>query len=141
MIPTKSVRRLTREHSLFTLGNVRGHIELRAPDGKVIHNLKYKFDKSLADDVILKKAKGQPLLVVSAPIETTETEGVTSDIVPAIETTVPATETSGATISPAEDETEPRPAAYPSESIVSKRFSWTELISYGTSFSLPQSLH
>lgn len=73
-IPAKSVKRLTREHSLFTLGNVRSYIELRAPDGKVIQDLKYKFDKSLGDDTVLKKEKGKSLTTVSAPTEAIELE-------------------------------------------------------------------
>ncbi len=137
IIPPKSVKRLTRDYSLFTLGNERGHIELRAPDGEVLQHLKYKFDKSLADDAVLKKEKGQPLTLVSAPVRATETEEIASDTMPpATETTTPA-ETSKATIPPTEDETEP--AVYPSETVDSEKLSWTEVISYGTPFSLPQS--
>lgn len=75
IIPAKSVKRLTREDSLFTLGNARGYIELRAPDGEVIQDLKYRFDKSLADNVRLKKEKGKGLtLAVPAAAETNEPE-------------------------------------------------------------------
>lgn len=138
IIPPRSMKRLTREYSLFALGNERGHVELRSPDGKVLQHLKYTFDKSLADDVILKKERGQALAVISPSVEPAETEKPTSDITPAIEAT-PLTETSETTTSPTEDETGPKPAVYPSESIVSERLSWTEMISYGTPFSLPQS--
>lgn len=63
IIKGKSTLRLSRTHSLFVLNNKAGHIELRAPNGKTIHALKYKFDKNLADNVVLKKEKGQPLSI------------------------------------------------------------------------------
>ena len=63
IIPKKSTRQLTRIHSLFTLPNEKGQIELRAPDGKTIHDLKYAFEKPLADDAVLKKEKGKRLTV------------------------------------------------------------------------------
>lgn len=44
--------------SLFTLPNQKGKIELRAPDGKVLQDIKYKLDKSIADDVVYRKEKG-----------------------------------------------------------------------------------
>ncbi|QQR78836.1 MAG: lamin tail domain-containing protein [Candidatus Moraniibacteriota bacterium] len=72
IIPPKSVRRLTRAHSLFTLGNERGHVELRTPDGKAIQHLKYKFEKSLADDTLLRKEKGQSLVTITTPAEPIE---------------------------------------------------------------------
>ncbi len=78
VVAPKSVKRLTRTHSLFTLGNERGHIELRAPDGKVIQHLKYKFDKGLADDTVLKKEKGQSLSLVELKTErVTDSESLT----------------------------------------------------------------
>lgn len=61
VIPAKSTKKLTREFSLFTLGNGRGYVELRAPDGNVIQDMKYRFDHSLKDDVVLKKVKGKRL--------------------------------------------------------------------------------
>lgn len=73
-IPGKSVRRITRDHSLFTLGNERGIIELRAPDKEVLHEVKYKFDQTLQDDVVLKKEKGKPVALIGAPIETEESK-------------------------------------------------------------------
>ena len=136
IILPKSVKRLTREYSLFTLGNERGHIELRAPDGETLQHLKYKFDKGLADDAVLRKEKGQALFVISTPVETTETKEPTPDIAPATETAI-TDGTSKAAITPTEDEAEP--AVYPSEAVDSEKLSWTEVISYGTPFSLPQS--
>ncbi len=72
VIPPKSVKRLTREYSLFTLGNVRGHIELRSPDGETIQHLKYKYTKSLAENTVLKKGRGTSLLTLAAPTEPEE---------------------------------------------------------------------
>jgi|GEM_PF-1911999 len=77
-IEGKSVKRITRSHSLFTLGNERGVIELRAPDGEAIHDVKYKFDKALDDGVILKKEKGKALSIVT-PAETDTDEGSNTD--------------------------------------------------------------
>lgn len=64
IIPKKSARRLTREYALFSLPNQKGKIELRAPDGKPIHTLKYDFAISLTDDTILQKKRGESLKVV-----------------------------------------------------------------------------
>lgn len=71
-LPAKSKLKITRENSLFTLGNQKGYVELRAPDGKSISKLKYTFEKGLADNVILKKEKGKKLApeVPEAAIET-----------------------------------------------------------------------
>ena len=68
-IKGKSVRRLTREDALFTLNNQKGFVELRAPTGDVIYRLKYKFDQSLDDNVVLKKEKGKGISVVTPPEE------------------------------------------------------------------------
>lgn len=64
IIPKKSVRRLTREYALFSLPNQKGKIELRAPNGKPIHALKYTFDSSLVDNTLLRKEKGMPLTII-----------------------------------------------------------------------------
>lgn len=70
-IKGRSIKRLTRKDALFSLNNTKGYVELRAPTGEVIHDLKYKFEKSLADDVIMKKEKGKPVtLVGGTPAET-----------------------------------------------------------------------
>lgn len=60
-IEGKSKKKITHKDSLFTLGNEKGFIELRAPDGSSISKLKYKFEKGLADNVILKKEQGKKL--------------------------------------------------------------------------------
>lgn len=69
-IAGKSKKRITRKDSLFTLGNEKGFVELRAPDDKVIVKLKYKFEKSFPDNALLKKEKGKALeLEISEPQE------------------------------------------------------------------------
>ncbi|MFA9261996.1 MAG: lamin tail domain-containing protein [Undibacterium sp.] len=105
IIPAKSTKKLTREFSLFALGNVRGHIELRAPDGTVIQDLKYKFDKSLKDGVVLKKEKGRRLETITPTNqeETTETNTPQTPISneePKVETTLPPESTSENVTSP-----------------------------------------
>lgn len=139
IIPAKSTKRLTREDSLFTLGNERGHIELRAPDGKILQHLKYTYDKSLADDAVLKKEKGKALTLVSIPAEDTEaeTEEEAPPTPPETETT-PQTEALTSEPAP-ETETSLESIVYPSESAPSKRLAWNEVVSYGTPFSLPTS--
>ena len=59
VIPPHSERKLTREFSLFTLPNQKGKLELRAPDGKVLQDIKYKLSKSVAEDVVYRKEKGK----------------------------------------------------------------------------------
>ena len=59
VIPKKSSRTLTRKVALFTLPNEKGRIELRSPDGRTIHALKYAFETSLTDDTVLRKEKGK----------------------------------------------------------------------------------
>ncbi len=59
IIPPHSERKLTREFSLFTLPNQKGKLELRAPDGKVLQDIKYKLSKSVAEDVVYRKEKGK----------------------------------------------------------------------------------
>lgn len=103
-IPGKSVRRITRSHSLFTLGNERGIIELRAPDGEVIHDVKYKFDKSLDDDVVLKKEKGKALTLITLPSEPQKSEAETPEENPDANT--PSAEETMLTPPPTEESTE-----------------------------------
>ncbi len=104
IIPGKSVRRITRSHSLFTLGNERGIIELRAPDGEVIHDVKYKFDRSLDDDVVLKKEKGKALTLVTLPSEAQKSEAETPEENPDANT--PSAEETMLTPPPTEESTE-----------------------------------
>ncbi|MGB4942796.1 MAG: lamin tail domain-containing protein, partial [Candidatus Moraniibacteriota bacterium] len=95
IIPPKSVKRLTREFSLFTLGNERGHVELRSPDGQAVQHLKYKFEKSLSDNTVLKKEKGQSLITVTAPAEPTTEEIAENSAEQASVETVEATQSQG----------------------------------------------
>ncbi|MEI8096950.1 MAG: lamin tail domain-containing protein [Candidatus Moraniibacteriota bacterium] len=74
IIGPKKEAKLTREFSLFTLPNQKGKIELRAPDGKVLQNIKYKLDKPVAEDAVYHKEKGSgwkwenlPKQIPSAP--------------------------------------------------------------------------
>jgi hypothetical protein len=59
IIAPKSEAKLTRTHSLFTLPNQKGEVELRAPDGKVLQAIKYKLEKSAAENAIYNKEKGK----------------------------------------------------------------------------------
>ncbi|HLC95041.1 MAG TPA: lamin tail domain-containing protein [Patescibacteria group bacterium] len=56
-IAPKQGRHLTREHSLFTLPNQKGKIELRAPDGKVLQDITYKLKTSAPENSVYKKEK------------------------------------------------------------------------------------
>lgn len=51
--------KLTRANSLFTLPNQKGKIELRAPDGKVLQKIKYKLKKSISENAVYRKKKGE----------------------------------------------------------------------------------
>lgn len=140
ILPAKSMKRLSREHSLFTLGNERGHIELRSPDGKVLQHLKYKFDKSLADDAVLKKEKGRALAIISALVEPADpqVEAAAPDVASEAKTaTATPTGVPEASILPPTEQVEP--GEYPSEAIESEKLSWAEVVSYGTPFTLPSS--
>jgi PKD repeat protein len=59
IIPPKSSATLTRAYSLFTLPNQKGKIELRAPDGDVLQEIKYKLEKSAPEDAVYMKKKGE----------------------------------------------------------------------------------
>ncbi len=76
-IKGKSVKRLTRDDALFSLNNAKGYIELRAPNGEVIHKFKYKFEKSLKEGIVLKKEKGESLTVETSSTIKEQEEGST----------------------------------------------------------------
>lgn len=59
VIAPKSEATLTRDFSLFTLPNQKGKIELRAPDGTVLQDIKYKLEKSATEDAVYFKEKGK----------------------------------------------------------------------------------
>ena len=80
-IEPKSEAKLTRLFSLFTLPNQKGKLELRAPDGKVLQKVKYKLEKSIGENVVYQKKKGQkwqfeesPEKDIPLPDTLTETE-------------------------------------------------------------------
>jgi len=58
IIESKKEAKLIREFSSFSLPNQKGKVELRAPDGKVLQDIKYKLEKSVADDAVYRKEKG-----------------------------------------------------------------------------------
>ena len=91
IIPKKSARRLTREYALFSLPNRKGKLELRAPDGKPIHALKYDFAASLTDDTVLRKKKGEPLETILPPKNQTSSTRPETTETPSISIAEPST--------------------------------------------------
>ncbi len=91
IIPKKSARRLTREYALFSLPNRKGELELRAPDGKPIHALKYDFAASLTDDTVLRKKKGEPLETIFPPKNQTSSTRPETTETPSISIAEPST--------------------------------------------------
>lgn len=82
-IKGKSIKRLTREDALFTFNNQKGYVELRDPTGEVIHNFKYKFDKSLKEGVVLKKEKEKSLITLEPETsEETSVETSSQEVLP-----------------------------------------------------------
>jgi hypothetical protein len=58
IIKKNKTQEITNEVSSFTLNNTKAKIQLRYPDGKVAHEVKYKSpNKSIADDEIYQKVK------------------------------------------------------------------------------------
>lgn len=79
LISGRSRLKLTREHALFTLGNERGRVELRAPDGTVLDGARYRFEHALADDTLLVAAPKNEVLAVlpsAAPLVKTAAAAV-----------------------------------------------------------------
>lgn len=82
-IKGKSIKRLTRDDALFAFNNQKGYVELRDPTGEVIHNFKYKFDKSLKEGVVLKKEKGKSLITLEPETsEETSVETSSQEVLP-----------------------------------------------------------
>lgn len=77
VIAPKSEASLTRDFSLFTLPNQKSKIELRAPDGTVLQDIKYKLEKSATEDAVYFKEKGkrwawkEEVTKTVAPLKTT----------------------------------------------------------------------
>ncbi len=90
-IKGKSVKRLTRDDALFTFHNSKGYVELRAPNGDVVHDLKYEFEQSLKEDVILRKEKGKSLITeetISTKVErSSDTLPIATEILPPLSKT------------------------------------------------------
>lgn len=81
---------LSRDLSLFTLPNQKGRIELRAPDGKVLQKVTYKLPKTITEDTVYRKKKGQAWEWQKRTSETIPhqpTEIVLPEPVPSTETT------------------------------------------------------
>ncbi len=51
-------KKLTRDLCKFTLNNKKNKIELRYPNGKVAHKIKYKKENGISDDEIYEKTEG-----------------------------------------------------------------------------------
>ncbi len=133
IIPKKSVRRLTRTHALFALPNQKGKVELRAPDGKPIHTLKYDFAASLTDDTVLRKEKGGPITTIVP----TENPPAPPRLPTTEEVPIPAV-TSAATVSsdPEMDTSSPVLPSAPPADMNDTRF--LELTTLGTSLAIPE---
>jgi hypothetical protein len=59
IIKKNKVKEITSEFASFTLNNTKAKIQLRYPDGKVAHEVKYKSEnKSVADGEVYQKVKG-----------------------------------------------------------------------------------
>ncbi|MBP7811744.1 MAG: lamin tail domain-containing protein [Candidatus Moranbacteria bacterium] len=134
IIPKKSVRRLTHAQALFTLPNQKGKVELRAPNGKPIHTLKYNFATSLTDDTVLQKEKGEPIKTIvptenppTPPPQSPTTEGVSAPAA-ASATTVSS--------DPEMDTSSPVLPSAPPADMNNTRF--LELTTLGTSLAIPE---
>ena len=66
--------RLTKKHSLFSLPNTKGSLELRAPNGETVDRFRYNERKSLAENTLYQKEGGDWKLLESASVL-----GVTDD--------------------------------------------------------------
>ena len=129
IIPKKSVRRLTRAHALFALPNQKGKIELRAPDGKPIHDLKYGFDSSLTDNTILQKEKGKPIKTIAPP----DNPPVSPPQSPTVEQVPAPTTESPVSTSPEPTTHTPTPALTAPPSVDTNNTRFLELTTLGTS--------
>jgi hypothetical protein len=59
VIPKNKAKEITSEFSSFALNNTKAKIQLRYPDGKIAHEVKYKSpNKSIADGEIYRKVEG-----------------------------------------------------------------------------------
>lgn len=58
IIKVGKVKQLTREFSKFSLGNKKGYVELRYPNGEVAYKLKYKKEDGIGENEIFRKKEG-----------------------------------------------------------------------------------
>lgn len=128
LIKPKSEARLTRAFSLFSLPNQKGKIELRAPDRKTLQDIKYKFEKSIAEDAVYQKEKGAPWkLVTSAPKNIPATTPAKN-----IEVIPPQTEPAPLPIPEEDKPEENNPASENQISLDPDRPKPQEILAYGT---------
>ncbi len=157
IIPPKSSARLTREYSLFTLPNEKGKIELRAPDGEVLQEIKYKLEKSAPEDAVYIKKKGEKWkLTISEQGTTSRKHGTTSGrqenendeqeaAVAGAMTEMPTEETASPTGPEAplpEEESVPHPAVIRNDLMTDDpdRPQLSDLLSYGLSLKMPRAI-
>lgn len=151
VIAPKKEARLTRVHSLFTLPNQKGKIELRAPDGKVLQKIRYKLDTSIAEGIVYKKKKGErwSFEASAEPDQDNETESepVSSDSAEesAAEGTVPETDTLPTEEAPNLQETEgavlgASTTAETQAYRYARNRQWMKLINFGTRAGLPDDI-
>jgi len=57
IVKAGKILEITRESSKFSLGNKKAKIELRYPDGKVAHDVKYKEEKDVKEGMVYEKKK------------------------------------------------------------------------------------
>lgn len=137
VIEPKGEAKLTREFSLFTLPNEKGKIELRAPDGDVLQKIKYKLDKSVAEDVVYKKEKGSRWAWQEKEATTDADEAETPQTIsPEIPETTQEIEPLPAPEEAPEDTEEIVPQAQPEP----KKLSLLPLLNYGTHVTLPENI-
>ncbi|HBI17380.1 MAG: Microbial collagenase [Candidatus Moranbacteria bacterium GW2011_GWF2_34_56] len=58
IIKAGKIKQLTREFAKFSLGNKKGYVELRYPNGEVAYKLKYKKEDGIDENEIFKKKEG-----------------------------------------------------------------------------------
>jgi PKD repeat protein len=145
IIPPKSSAKLTREYSLFTLPNQKGKIELRAPDGEVIQDIKYTLEKSAPDDAVYEKKKGERWKLGPAP----KKESATTKIAAVAGAMIDETTLEEISPPPIEPEEPPLPKeGHPLPAVVRNdlmtkdpnRPRLSDLINYGLSLHLPKAI-
>lgn len=150
IIAPKSEAKLTRTHSLFTLPNQKGRVELRAPNGKALQKIKYKLDTSVGEEIVYRKEKGRrwEWIEDESRIRNQESWENAAETIP--ETTVPEEiQTPEEDIAPeamtleeTEKETEEQPEKIPAGLLSENtdRPKPTTLLSYGTRIRLPENI-